>query len=93
MAPGALLTRIMFKLNNVPAPDNGVESLEAAERCNVLIGPGPGKMLPVIVQLPEVSPAFDATGSWKVITVESNVKSPWNPIRLSAPSIEEVATG
>ena len=80
-------------MNSVPAPDNGVESLEDAERCRVLIGPGPGKTLPEIVQLPEVSPAFDAGGFWKVITVESNAKSPWNPIRLSAASIDEVATG
>ena len=93
LAPGVLLTRVMFRLNKVPEPDSGVKSFEKAETRSVRIGPGPGRTLPDTFQLPPVSPAFETGGFWKVTTVSSNVKSPWNPIRLSAALIAEVTTG
>jgi hypothetical protein len=49
--------------------------------------------LPDTFQLLAVSPALETGGFWKVTTVESNVKSPWNPTRLSAALIAEVTTG
>ena len=42
LAPGVLLTRVMFKLNRVPEPESGVKSFEKAEMRRVLIGPPPG---------------------------------------------------
>src|SRR5450755_376983 len=93
LAPGVLLTLVMFRLNRIPKPDSGVESFETADMCSVLIGPGPGRTLPDTFQLPPVSPALDTGGLWKVTTVESKVKSPWNPTRLSAGLIAEVTTG
>ena len=70
-----------------------MKSFEKAETRSVLIGPGPGRTLPDTFQLPAVSPAAETGGFWKVITVESKVKSPWNPTRLSAALIAEVTTG
>ena len=60
---------------------------------SLLIGPAPGRMFPDTFQLLAVSPAADTGGFWNVTTVSSNVKSPWNPIRLSAALITEVTIG
>jgi len=49
------------------------------------MGPVPGRRFADTFQLLAVSPALDTGELWKVITDESNVKSPWNPTRLSAP--------
>src|SRR5256885_3340644 len=84
-APGVLLTLVMFRLNRVPEPASGVKSFEKADIRSVLIGPPPGITLPVTFQLLAVSPALETGTLWNVITDESKVKSPWNPIRLSAP--------
>ena len=92
-APGVLLTLVRFRLNRVPEPDSGVKSFEKADMRKVLIGPPPGRTLPDTFQLVAVSPAPDTGGLWKVTTVSSNVKSPWNPTRLSAGLIAEVTTG
>ena len=46
LAPGVLLTLVMFRLNRVPEPDSGVKSFEKADMRSVLIGPGPGRTLP-----------------------------------------------
>src|SRR5664279_1455745 len=91
-APGVLLTLVMFSVNRVPEPDSGVRSFEEADTCSVLIVPAP-ITLPVTFQLLAVSPSLETGGPWKVSTDESNVKSPWNPTRLSAASIVEVITG
>ena len=93
LACGVLLTLIIFRLNRIPEPDIGMKSLAKAEIRNVLIGPAPGKTFPDTFQLPAVIPALDTGGLWNVTTVESKVKSPWNPTRLSAALIAEVATG
>ena len=93
LAPGVLLTLVMFKLNRIPEPESGVKSFEKAETRSVLIGPTPSRMFPVTFQLPPVSPAPDAGWLWKVTTVSSKVKSPWKPIKLSAGLIAEVVTG
>ena len=93
LAPGVLLTLVMFRLNRVPEPERGVESFEKADMRSVLIGPPPGIMLPDTFQLLAVSPAADTGGLWKVTTVWSKVKSPWNPIRLSEALMAEVTTG
>src|ERR1051325_3699418 len=92
-APGVLLTRVMFRLNKVPAPDRGVKSFEKAEIRRVLIGPLPDRTLPETFQLLEVSPAGETGGFWKVTTVSSKVKSPWKPTRLSELLMLVVATG
>jgi len=93
-ALGVLLTLVMFRLNKVPEPDNGVKSFEKAEMRSVLVVPGPVlRTLPDTFQLLAVSPALETGGLWKVITEESKVKSPWNPTRLSALLIAEVVTG
>ena len=77
LAPGVPLTRVIFKLNNVPEPERGVNpSLEKAEIRTVLIAPLPGMTLPETFQLFEVRPAGETGGTWKVTTVESKVKSP-----------------
>src|SRR5204863_7862900 len=93
VAPALLLTRVSLRLNRVPQPESGVKSFEKAEMRSVLIGPPPGRMLPDTFQLLAVSPAPDTGVPWKVTTVSSKVKSPWNPIRLSALSMAEVTTG
>ena len=96
LAPGVLLTLVIFSLYRVPEPESGVEPFEKAEMRSVLIGPPPGITLPATVQSPggeRVSPAPDTGGVWKVTTVSSKVKSPWNPIRLSEGLMAEVATG
>src|SRR3984893_18972663 len=90
LAPGVLLTLVMFRLNRVPEPDSGVKSFEMADMRRVLIGPGPGRTMPATFQLLAVSPALDTGVLWKVTTVSSKVKSPWNATRLSAPFIVEV---
>jgi hypothetical protein len=59
---------------------------------SVLIGPVPARTFPDTFQLPPVSPAFDTGGLWKVTTLSSKVKSPWNPTRLLFASISEVLT-
>src|SRR6266404_7272375 len=73
LAPGVLLTLVMFRLNRVPEPESGVESFEKAEMRRVLIGPPPGITLPDTFQLEAVSPAADTGGLWKVTTVWSKV--------------------
>ena len=93
LAPGVLLTLIMFRLNRVPEPESGVKSFEKAEMRSVLIGPPPGITLPDTFQLLALSPAVDTGGLWKVMIVSSKVKSPWNPIRLSEELSAEVTTG
>lgn len=94
LAPGVLLTRTMFKLNRTPDPESGViPSFENAEIRRVLIGPPPGKTFPVTFQLLAVNPAAEMGGDWKVMTVSSKVKSPWNPTRLSAALMFVVVTG
>src|SRR5437016_9734491 len=93
LAPGVLLTLVMFRLNRVPEPESGVKSVEKADMRRVLIGPPPGITLPDTFQLVAVSPAVDTGGFWKVTTVSSKVKSPWNPIRLSEGLMAEVTTG
>src|SRR5438552_18021351 len=92
LAPGVLLTLVMFRLNRVPEPESGVESFEKAEMRRVLIGPPPGRMLPDTFQLLAVSPAAETGGLWKVTTVWAKVKSPRNSIKLSEGLIAEVTT-
>ena len=92
LAPGLLLTRVIFRLNKVPEPESGVKSFEKAETRSVLIVPLP-RTLPDTFQLVPVSPAADTGGFWNVTIDESKVKSPWNPTRSSAPLINEVVTG
>ena len=93
LAPGVLLTLVMFRLKRAPAPESGVKSFEKAEMRSVLIGPPPGITFPDTFQLLAVSPVLDTGGFWKVTTVSSKVKSPWNPIRLSEELSAEVTTG
>jgi len=93
LAPPVLLTLVMFRLNRVPEPESGVKSFEKAEMRRVLIGPPPGITLPDTFQFVAVSPVLDTGGFWKVTTVSSKVKSPWNPIRLSEALRVEVTTG
>ena len=88
-----LLTRVILRLNKVPDPESGVKSFENAEIRRVLIGPPPGITLPVTFQFDPVSPAAEMGGFWKVTTVSLKVKSPWNPIRLSALFSVVVVTG
>src|SRR5438876_1814865 len=59
LAPGVLLTLVMFRLKRVPEPESGVKSFEKAEMRSVLIGPPPGIMFPDTFQLLAVSPAPD----------------------------------
>src|SRR5438876_12286153 len=66
LAPGVLLTLVMFRLNKVPEPESGVKSFEKAEMRRVLIGPPPGRTFPVTFQLPAVSPALEIGGFWQV---------------------------
>src|SRR5262245_35497153 len=91
LAPGVLLTRVIFRLNRTPAPESGVKSFEKAETRSVLIVPAP-ITLPETFQLVPVRPAPDTGGFWKVTIDESKVKSPWNPTRLSAPLIAVFVT-
>ena len=93
LAFGVLLTLVMFRLKRVPEPESGVKSFEKAEMRRVLIGPPPGITLPDTFQFVAVSPVLETGGFWKVTTVSSKVKSPWNPIRLSEPLRVEVTTG
>ena len=93
LAPGVLLTLVIFRLNRVPEPESETKSFEKAETRSVLIGPPPGITLPETFQLLAVSPAADTGGLWKVTTVSSKVKSPWKPIRLSEGLMAEVRTG
>ena len=93
LAPGVLLTLVMFRLKRVPAPESGTKSFEKAEMRRVLIGLPPGRTFPDTFQLLAVSPALETGVAWKVITVSSKVKSPWNPIRLSEGLMVEVTTG
>ena len=76
LAPGALLTRVRFRLKSMPLPLNGVmPSFEKAETRSVLIWPLP-KILPATFQLVPVSPTAATGGFWKLMTAESKVKSP-----------------
>src|SRR5436190_4360786 len=93
LAPGVVLTLVMFRLNRVPEPASGVKSFEKADMRSVLIGPPPGITFPDTFQLLAVSPATETWLLWKVTTVSSKVKSPWNPIRPSEALITEVTTG
>ena len=81
LAPGELLTRVILRLKRVPEPESGVKSLEKAEIRRVLIGPPPGITFAETFQLVAVSPAPLTGVVWKVTTVESKVKSPWNPTK------------
>src|SRR5437762_11434106 len=92
-APALLLTRVRFRLNRVPEPESGVKSFEKADMRSVRIGPPPGRMLPDTFQFDAVRPVLETGGLWKVTTVSSKVKSPWNPIRLSEELRVEVTTG
>ena len=70
--PGVLLTRSILRLKSVPDPLSGVKSGEKADRRNVLIGPGPGRMFADTFQLPPaVSPALSRNGGEKVTTLSS----------------------
>ena len=83
LAPGVLLTLIMFRLNSVPEPESGVKSSEKAEMRRVLIVPGPVlRILEETFQLLAVSPAPCTCGVVKLIIAESKVKSPWKPTRF-----------
>src|SRR6266446_958267 len=93
LAPGVLLTLVMFRLKRVPEPVSGVKSFEKAEMRRVLIGPPPGTTLADTFQLVAVSPAPETGGLWKVTTVSSKVTSPWNPIKLSEGLMAVVTTG
>ena len=75
-APGVVLTRTMFRLNKVPEPESGVKSFENADKRRVRIGPPPGRIAALIIQLLLVSPAAEIAEVWNVITDESKVKSP-----------------
>ena len=80
VVPGVPPTRSILRLKRVPDPLSGVKSSEKAEKRNVLIGPGPGRMFAETFQFPTpVSPAACTNGAAKVTTVESYVKSPWKP--------------
>ena len=59
---------------------------------SVLIGPLPGRTFPDTFQLPPVSPAFCTGSLWKVTTLSSKVKSPWNPTSLFFASMAELLT-
>ena len=93
LAPGVLLTLVMFRLNRVPEPESGVKSFEKADMRSVRIGPAPGITLPDTFQLVAVSPAPETGVAWKVTIVSLKVKSPWNPTRLLEALMVEVATG
>ena len=79
-------TRNGLNSNKVPLPLSGVKSFENADMRKVLVEPGPELMtLALTFQLPPVSPAFCTGGESvplvvKLMTLESKVKSPWNPI-------------
>src|SRR5439155_17310060 len=92
LAPGVLLTLVILRSNNVPDPFSGVKSFEKAEIRRVLIGPAPGRTFPDTFQLPPVSPAFCTGWLWKVTTLSSKVKSPWNPTSSSFAFMAEVLT-
>src|ERR1051326_1269294 len=91
-APCTLLTLVKFKLNKVPEPESGVESVEKAEMRKVLVVPAP-MTFAVTFQFVAVKPAGDAGVAWKVTTDESKVKSPWKPMRLSEALMVDVVTG
>ena len=63
LAPGVLLTLVMFRVNRVPEPESGVKSFEKADMRSVLMVPGPLlRTLPVTFQLLAVSPALEIGG-------------------------------
>ena len=88
----ALLTLVILSSNSVPDPESGVKSFEKADMRSVLIGPVPGRTFPDTFQLPPVSPAFCTGSLWKVTTLSSKVKSPWNPTSLFFASMVVVVT-
>src|SRR5205809_1276030 len=60
LAPGVVLTLVMFRLNRVPEPASGVKSFEKADMRSVLVVPGPLlRTLPVTFQLLAVSPPLE----------------------------------
>ena len=69
-----------------------MKSFEKADTRSVLIGPVPGRTFPDTFQLPPVSPAFCTGSLWKVTTLSSKVKSPWNPTSLFFASMAVVVT-
>ena len=80
LAPGALVTLSILRLNSVPDPSIGVELSEKANIRRVLSVPGPVfRMLEETVQPVAVSPAPCTNGVEKVTTAESKVKSLWKP--------------
>src|SRR5213595_2529860 len=63
LAPGVVLTLVMFRLNRVPEPASGVKSFEKADMRSVLIVPGPElRTLPETFQFVAVRPALDTGG-------------------------------
>lgn len=77
VAPGALLTLVMFRLYRIPEPDSGVKSFEKADTRSVLIVPGPVlRIFEETFQLVAVSPARCTCGVVKLTIAESKVKSP-----------------
>ena len=60
LAPGVLLTRVIFRVNRVPEPDSGVKSFEKADIRSVLVVPGPElRTLPETFQLLAVNPELE----------------------------------
>ena len=73
VSPGVLLTLFILSSNSVPSnPFSGVEVVEKADTCRVLIVPGPlSIMFEEKVQLLAVSPAACTSGASKLTTAES----------------------
>ena len=92
LAPGVLLTLIIFKLNRAPEPESGTKLFWNPETRRVLIGPAPSTFA-FRFQSGEVNAVAETGELWKLMIVESKVKSPWNPIRLSEASMLVVLTG
>ncbi len=93
LAPGLLLTLVMRNSNSGPSPESTLLASSAKhDTRKVLIVPVPST-LAARAQLPfAVSPARATGGLWKVTTLSSKVKSPWNATSLSPASIFEVVT-
>lgn len=86
-APPTLKGRIS---KSVPEPARGVNVCMKPEKRKILsvpgVGPGPGRTFALIVQFESlVSPALWMGGEFvplvaKLMTAESNTKSPWKPM-------------
>ena len=87
-----MLTLVILSSNSVPDPESAVKSFEKADMRSVLIGPVPSRTFPDTFQLPPVIPAFRTGSPWKVTTLSSKVRSPWNPTSLFFASMAEVLT-